>query len=92
MVLSTSRPTGTVTFLFTDIEGSTRRWEAEPDVTRVALAAHDDVLRAAIDARGGWLLKKAERSKSSGANSWNWRKLRTRAATAALQFPRRSCV
>ena len=51
------RPSGTVTFLFTDIEGSTRRWEAEPDAMRVALAAHDDVLRAAIEARGGWLFK-----------------------------------
>ncbi len=49
--------TGIVTFLFTDIEGSTRRWEAEPDAMRVALAAHDDVLRAAIEARGGWMFK-----------------------------------
>ena len=53
----TPRPTGTVTFLFTDIEGSTRRWEDEPDVMRVALAAHDDVLRTAIEARGGWMFK-----------------------------------
>ena len=36
------RPSGTVTFLFTDIEGSTRRWEAHPDAMRVALAAHDE--------------------------------------------------
>jgi predicted ATPase len=51
------RPSGTVTFLFTDIEGSTRRWEQEPDVMQVALAAHDEVLRAAIEAWGGWLFK-----------------------------------
>jgi class 3 adenylate cyclase len=51
------RPSGTVTFLFTDIEGSTRRWEAEPDVMRSALSAHDDVLRSAIEARGGWQFK-----------------------------------
>src|SRR5437867_9138544 len=51
------RPRGTVTFLFTDIEGSTRRWEEEPDAMQVALAAHDEVLRAAIEARGGWLFK-----------------------------------
>src|SRR3989454_3720671 len=51
------RPSGTVTFLFTDIEGSTRRWEEEPDAMQVALAAHDEVLRAAIEARGGWLFK-----------------------------------
>ena len=46
-----------MTFLFTDIEGSTRRWEADADAMRVALAAHDDVLRTAIEAQGGWLFK-----------------------------------
>ena len=51
------RPSGTVTFLFTDIEGSTRRWEEEPDAMQMALAAHDEVLRAAIEARRGWLFK-----------------------------------
>ena len=50
-------PSGLATFLFTDIEGSTRRWEADPEVMRVALAAHDDVLRRAIEAHGGWLFK-----------------------------------
>ena len=37
-----------MTFLFTDVEGSTRRWEADADVMRKALAAHDEVLRSAI--------------------------------------------
>jgi predicted ATPase len=46
-----------VTFLFTDIEGSTRRWEADAASMRVALVAHDDVLRGAIEAHGGWLFK-----------------------------------
>ena len=46
-----------VTFLFTDIEGSTRRWEADADGMRAALAAHDTVLREAIEAHGGWLFK-----------------------------------
>jgi predicted ATPase len=50
-------PSGVVTFLFTDVEGSTRRWEADPDAMRVALAAHDEVLREAIEAHGGWLFK-----------------------------------
>ena len=40
-------PSGVVTFLFTDIEGSTRRWEADADAMRAALEAHDDVLREA---------------------------------------------
>jgi predicted ATPase/class 3 adenylate cyclase len=50
-------PSGVVTFLFTDVEGSTRRWEADADGMRVALAAHDVVLRKAIEAHGGWLFK-----------------------------------
>ena len=46
-----------VTFLFTDVEGSTRRWEADAEGMRTALVAHDEVLRAAIEAHGGWLFK-----------------------------------
>ena len=46
-----------MTFLFTDVEGSTRRWEADADAMRVALAAHDEVLRGAIEGHGGWLFK-----------------------------------
>jgi predicted ATPase len=44
-----------VTFLFTDIEGSTRRWEADSVLMRVALLAHDKVLRTAIEAHDGFL-------------------------------------
>ena len=50
-------PSGVVTFLFTDVEGSTRRWETDADGMRKALAAHDEVLRSAIEAHGGWLFK-----------------------------------
>jgi class 3 adenylate cyclase len=46
-----------VTFLFTDVEGSTRRWEADADEMRMALAAHDEVLRRAIEAHGGSAFK-----------------------------------
>lgn len=46
-----------VTFLFTDVEGSTRRWEADADAMRAALAAHDDALRKAIEEHRGWLFK-----------------------------------
>lgn len=42
-----------VTFLFTDIEGSTRRWEAAPDVMRVALETHNKALRDAVAANDG---------------------------------------
>jgi predicted ATPase/class 3 adenylate cyclase len=48
-------PSGVVTFLFTDIEGSTRRWESDAAAMREALAAHDEVLRTAIDAHEGFL-------------------------------------
>jgi hypothetical protein len=44
-----------VTFLFTDVEGSTRRWEADADGMRAALAVHDKVLRTAIEAYDGFL-------------------------------------
>jgi predicted ATPase/class 3 adenylate cyclase len=50
-------PSGVVTFLFTDVEGSTRRWETDAEGMRIALAAHDEVLRTAIETHGGWLFK-----------------------------------
>jgi predicted ATPase/class 3 adenylate cyclase len=52
-----SPPTGTVTFLFTDIEGSTKLWERDSSVMQVALARHDEVLRSAIDANEGYVFK-----------------------------------
>ena len=42
-----------LTFLFTDIEGSTRRWEADADSMRTALEAHNEVLRAAVTSHDG---------------------------------------
>ena len=50
-------PSGVVTFLFTDVEGSTRRWEADAEAMRAALATHDEVLRQAIETHGGFLFK-----------------------------------
>jgi hypothetical protein len=44
-----------VTFLFTDIEGSTRRWEADAESMRSALLKHDEVLRDAIESHDGLL-------------------------------------
>ena len=48
-----TRPAGTVTFLFTDIEGSTRLWQEAPDAMAAALARHDAVVRGAIEAHHG---------------------------------------
>ena len=50
-------PGGTVTFLFTDIEGSTARWEGHPEAMRVALARHDALIRAAIVEHHGHVVK-----------------------------------
>jgi len=46
-----------VTFLFTDIEGSTRLWEQEPERMREALARHDALARCAVQAHGGEVVK-----------------------------------
>lgn len=50
-------PQGMVTFLFTDIEGSTRMWEASPDAMRIALARHDVLLRQCIGDHFGSIFK-----------------------------------
>jgi predicted ATPase/class 3 adenylate cyclase len=55
--MTAAAPSGVVTFLFTDVEGSTRRWEADADEMRIALTAHDKVLRSAIETHGGLLFK-----------------------------------
>src|SRR6516162_8962054 len=48
---------GTVTFLFTDIEGSTRLWEEHPQVMSKALARHDAILVDAVESNGGHVVK-----------------------------------
>jgi predicted ATPase/class 3 adenylate cyclase len=53
----TELPTGTVTFLFTDLESSTRLWEEHPDAMQGALARHDEILRDAIAAHNGHIVK-----------------------------------
>ncbi len=50
-------PTGTVTFLFTDIQGSTKLWEQNPDAMRPALARHDQLLHQSIEDNGGYVFK-----------------------------------
>jgi predicted ATPase/class 3 adenylate cyclase len=53
----TGLPTGTITFLFADLEGSTRLWEEHPEAMRAALARHDSILRAAVESSGGHVVK-----------------------------------
>jgi predicted ATPase/class 3 adenylate cyclase len=50
-------PSGTVTFLFTDLAGSTRSWEEHRDEMRSALARHDEILRASVESHRGAIVK-----------------------------------
>ncbi len=50
-------PTGTVSFLFTDIVGSTRLWEKFPGQMGAALARHDDLIRSAVKEHAGVVFK-----------------------------------
>ena len=56
-VVASSLPTGTVTFLFTDIEGSTPHWEQHPKLMEESLKLHNDILFAVIQANGGAVFK-----------------------------------
>jgi class 3 adenylate cyclase len=52
-------PSGVVTFLFTDVEGSTRLWAEDRDTMSASLEAHDHILRAAFGSRGGYVFTTA---------------------------------
>jgi predicted ATPase/class 3 adenylate cyclase len=53
------RPSGTVTFLFTDVERSTELWDHDADGMRMALARHDQMLQEAIEAHGGYVFSRS---------------------------------
>ena len=53
----TGDPKGIVTFLFTDVEGSTKLWERDPEAMSQALSRHDELLRDAVEAHGGFVFK-----------------------------------
>ena len=55
----TSAPTGTVTFLFTDIEGSTRLWDAHPREMAEAIEIHDRLVRQSVETHGGHVFSTA---------------------------------
>jgi predicted ATPase/class 3 adenylate cyclase len=50
-------PSGTITFLYTDLEGSTRLWEEQTEDMSSALSWHDDCLKGAIEEYDGWIFK-----------------------------------
>ena len=51
------RPTGTVTFLFADIEGSTQRWEKFPDAMERAHKRQEQIIRDAVARHNGYAYK-----------------------------------
>jgi class 3 adenylate cyclase len=50
-------PGGVVTFVFSDIEGSTKLWESDPDGMRISLSHHDEVVRSIVEAANGAVFK-----------------------------------
>ena len=50
-------PTGTVTFLFTDIEASTRLWQTQQAAMQAAVSRHDELMRQCVAAGGGHVFK-----------------------------------
>lgn len=60
-------PTGTLTFLMTDVEGSTRMWEERPDIAGGLIERHDALIRAAVAESGGVLIK----SKGEGDSTFS---------------------
>ena len=59
MADQSSPPSGTVTFLFTDVEGSTRLWAADAEAMSGSLRSHDAVLEETIAAAGGYVFARA---------------------------------
>jgi class 3 adenylate cyclase len=67
------QPTGTVAFLFTDIEGSTTLWERHPKYMRKALAQHDQLLRSSIQENQGVVFKTPTAGAKLIAAAWGVR-------------------
>ncbi|MGH3678665.1 MAG: NB-ARC domain-containing protein, partial [Mycobacterium sp.] len=80
-------PSGVVTFLFTDIEGSTRRWESDADAMRAALLAHDAALRDAIEKHEGFLFSHTGDGVAAAFNSPKSAVDAAVAAQRALELP-----
>src|SRR5438270_8091632 len=83
MESATPLPHGTVTFLLTDIEGSTKLWLQHPEAMRLALARHDELLTASIEHHGGTVLK--QRGEGDSCFAVFSRATDAAAAAAALQ-------
>lgn len=58
-MIESAAPTGTVTFLFTDIEGSTRLWDLHPSAMSESLSIHDNLLTNQVDGHDGYVFSRA---------------------------------
>ncbi len=77
-----SANTRTVTFLLTDIEGSTAAWEADADAMAVALARHDELVEQVVTSRGGRLIK----TRGEGDATFSVFERASAAAAAAIEL------
>jgi predicted ATPase/class 3 adenylate cyclase len=77
-------PTGVVTFLLTDIEGSSGLWEADAGAMAAALELHDALIAAAVGAHAGWLLK----AKGEGDSTLTVFRRASDAAACAVEIQR----
>jgi len=68
-----SIPSGTVTFLFTDTEDSTRLWQEQPEAMTGAHAQHEAILREAIESNHGYVFQVVGDSFSAASRSRGWR-------------------
>jgi predicted ATPase/class 3 adenylate cyclase len=59
MLTAPAPPMGTVTFVFTDMEGSTRLWDQAPDAMNVVVARHDELLETVVVGHGGYVFARA---------------------------------
>jgi DNA-binding SARP family transcriptional activator len=74
--------TRTVTFLLTDIEGSTAAWEADADAMAAALARHDELVEQIVTSRGGRLIK----TRGEGDATFSVFERASAAAAAAIEL------
>lgn len=81
-------PLGTVTFLFTDVAGSTALWEEAPDAMSAAMRRHDDLIAASIEAAGGSLV----RPRGEGDSRFAVFARASDAITAAVAVQRAMCT
>ncbi len=81
-------PAGTVTFLFTDVEGSTRLWEEHPQAMREALARHDALVADAVQRHRGSVVK----SRGEGDSLFSVFSSAAEGVVAALDAERAICA